>query len=197
MPSDSYENNRAYGRPARGLLYLPVAQSPVGFVSFVVATTVDPKSVLLPLRRAIHEVVPQLPVSRSTDLETTATESSSIARFYAVAMGLFAAAAVILSALGVYGLLSFAVAQRRREIGIRMALGATSSRIGQTVIGRALAIGIVGVLVGGALARGLSRYMESLLLEVKATDPAVFSTAIVVVCSSSRCWRRSLRPTRH
>ena len=104
-----------------------------------------------------------------------------IERFYSVAMSLFAIAAVVLSALGVYGLLSFAVAQRMREIGIRMALGASSARIGRTVIGRALAIGVAGVGIGAAIAFALSRYMASLLTEVTATDRGVFTIAALVV----------------
>ena len=97
-------------------------------------------------------------------------------------MGAFATAAVVLSALAVYGLLAFAVAQRRREIGIRLAIGAAARQIGVAVLGRAALLGGLGVILGVLLARGLSRFMESLLIEVTATDAGVFlATAVATL----------------
>lgn len=162
-------------------IYVPVAQSAVRAVSFVAATTVDPRSVLPGLQRALHAIAPRIPIEDSSDMATMAFESVSTARFFSVVMSAFAIAAVLLSALGVYGLLSFAVVQRKREIGIRVALGATSVRIGRLVVSRALAIGFIGVAVGATIAFALSRYMESLLLEVTATDREVFTLAALVV----------------
>jgi len=111
-------------------------------------------------------------------------------RFYAWAMGAFAVAAVALSALAVHGLLAFAVARQRREIGIRLAMGATPRRIGATVLGRAALLGGVGVGLGVVLARGLGRFMESLLVEVTATDAGVFvatAAAALAVAVLSAC----------
>lgn len=162
-------------------IYRPIAQSDADLMSFVVATTVDPRTVIPALRQAFWSVAPRVPIESSSDLATLAFEPLSRAKFFSVVMSLFAIAAVVLSALGVYGLLSFAVVQRTREIGIRMALGATSERIGRLVIGRALVIGVIGVVTGVLGARGLSRYIGSLLLEVTATDVGVFAIAALVV----------------
>jgi ABC-type antimicrobial peptide transport system permease subunit len=102
-------------------------------------------------------------------------------RFFAWAVGAFAAAALLLTGLAVYGLLAFAVAQGRREIGIRLAMGATPLRVGRAVLARAAGLGAAGVFIGAVAARGLSRYLESLLSEVSATDAKVFALAAVVV----------------
>jgi putative ABC transport system permease protein len=152
-----------------------LAQSNVYWATFIAATSRDPKASLPVLRRVVRAVAPRAAIMESIDLQTTASESVSIPRFYSVAMSLFAIAAVVLSALGIYGLLSFTIAQRRREIGIQMALGATSGRIAQSVIGRAFLIGLIGTMIGSVLARALSKYMESLLSEVSATDHTVFA----------------------
>jgi putative ABC transport system permease protein len=166
----------------RPQIYFPVAQSHPRNVAFVAATSSDPRSLSHDLKRAIWSVAPRMPIGSATDLATLASESLRRARFFSWAMGVFAATAVALSALAVYGLLAFAVVQRRREIGIRLALGAPRRRIGALVLKRAVALGASGVIVGIALARGLSRYMESLLIEVTATDATVFgSTAVAVL----------------
>lgn len=174
---------RTSGRNTRMVseLYEAAAQAPSRWATFIVATKTDPRPLLPVLKRAVHEILPNEPLFSSEDLATVVAASVRVQRFYSVAMSLFAIAAVVLSALGVYGLLSFAVAQRRKEIGIRMALGATTTRIASGVIGQAALIALTGVTIGGLLARGLSKYMASLLTEVKATDPAVFAAAIAAV----------------
>jgi ABC-type antimicrobial peptide transport system permease subunit len=96
-------------------------------------------------------------------------------------MTVFAAVAIGLTGLGIYGLLAFAVARRRREIGIRIALGAPARSVGGLVLRRALLLGGVGVVIGIGLARWLSRYLESVLLEVGATDATVFTATAIGV----------------
>jgi predicted permease len=162
-------------------VFAPAAQSKVRSVSFVVATTGDPLGVTNALKRAVWKAAPKLPITEANDLASMASGSVGDARFFSVAMTLFALAALTLSALGVHGLLSFAVAQRRREIGIRIALGASAARVGRLVLARALVMGIVGVAIGLAAARGLTRYMESVLLEVTPTDAMVFNLAAIGV----------------
>jgi predicted permease len=155
-------------------LFWPLAQSDAGWATFVVASRVAPSTVIPAIRGAIHQVAPRAPVMYSTDYETLAAESVRTPRFYSIAMSVFAGAAVLLSALGIYGLLAFGVAQRRREIGIRMALGATARQISVSILARAAAIGGGGVAIGLLAAFWLSRYLGSLLTEVTATDRAVF-----------------------
>jgi predicted permease len=171
-------------------IYFPVAQGNPRNISFIVHTSVDPRSIAPELRRAVWGVAPHLAIGTTTDLATIASESVSTTRFFSWAMSAFAIAAVSLSALAVYGLLAFAVTQRRREIGIRLALGATPRAVGAMVVRRAIVLGVTGVAIGMVVARGLSRYMESLLLEVAATDASVFSmtaVAVLVVAIIAAC----------
>lgn len=158
----------------RPQIFLPAEQANPRFVSFIVHTSGDPRGIARDLRRAVWRVEPRLPVGSAGDVATVALESVRRPRFFAWAMGAFALAAVSLSALAVYGLLTLDVVQRRNEIGIRLAMGATGSRIGALVAGRALMLGLRGALLGLILAGVLSRFLESLLLEVQATDAAVF-----------------------
>ncbi len=176
-------------------LYQPMAQGSPGFASFIVHTAGPPERFEPDLKRAIWSVAPRLPIANSSDLETIAMDSVRRPRFFAWAMGIFAVVAIALSALAVYGLLTLDVAQRRQEIGIRLALGATGGRIGVLVVRRALFLGAAGMVIGIVLARGLSRYLESLLLEVTATDATVFvgtAVAALVVAAVASCapaWR--------
>lgn len=175
-------------------LYLPLAQNPTTFLSFVVHTNAR-KAPLHELKRAIWSVAPSLPVSNSGELADVAMNSVQRPRFFAWIMGAFALVAVMLSAVAVYGLFTLDVTQRKQEIGIRMALGATGARIGALVLRRAFVLAVIGVVVGAISARGLSRYMESLLVEVTATDASVFSVTIaiaLVMASVAACapaWR--------
>jgi protein-S-isoprenylcysteine O-methyltransferase Ste14 len=162
-------------------VYFPAAQRHPRNVTFIAATAGPPGLISKDLQRAIWSVAPRLPVSETTDLETTAMVAVRHPRFFAWAVGAFAAAALLLTGLAVYGLLAFAVAQGRREIGIRLAMGATPLRVGRAVLARAAGLGAAGVVIGAVAARGLSRYLESLLSEVSATDAKVFALAAVVV----------------
>jgi predicted permease len=163
-------------------LFLPVSQGDPRFISFIAHTAGAPKLYFRDLQRAVWAVAPRLPIGTTSDMATIANDSVRRERFFSWAMGTFAAVAVVLSALAVYGLLAFAVVQRRQEIGIRMALGATSRRVGFIVLRRAVGLGVAGVIPGVLIARALSRFMESLLLEVSATDATVFlGTAISVL----------------
>jgi putative ABC transport system permease protein len=185
-------DGRLFGSDTKSRLeiYLPVAQANPGYVAFIVHTAADPRSVARDLRRAVWSVVPDLPIGTSSDLATIAAESVSQTRFFSWAMGAFASVGVVLTGLAVYGLLAFAVTERRREIGIRMALGASPKRVGAVIVRRALVLGGIGIVLGTVLARMLSRYMSSLLLEVAATDGAVFVAAaggVLVIAVIAAC----------
>jgi predicted lysophospholipase L1 biosynthesis ABC-type transport system permease subunit len=173
---------RATDTKTRPELYRPMAQAAFGIVNFIAVTAGEPSLVGPDLKRAVWRVAPRMPIEQTSDLATIASVSVGRARFFSWTMSFFAAVAVVLSALGVYGLLAFAVTQRRREIGVRVALGATPARIGGLVLGRALRLGIAGVVLGVVFARLLTRFLESLLLEVSATDGTVFvATAVAAL----------------
>jgi putative ABC transport system permease protein len=171
-------------------IYLPVAQANPRFITFVAHTSVPPRSVSRELQRAIWSVAPRLPIGTTSDLWTIASDAVRQTRFFSVAMTMFAVVAIGLTGLGIYGLLSFAVAQRRREIGIRIALGAPARSVGALVVRRALVMGVAGVAIGTLLARWLSRYLESVLLEVGPTDGVVFTATavgVLLVALGSAC----------
>ena len=162
-------------------IFLPIAQMHPRYITFVVATSVDPRSIAYDLRKALWSVAPQMPVSTSTDISAIAARSVRRTRFFSSAMSFFAGASLLLCALAVYGLLAFAVVQRRREIGIRLALGASPRRVGGMIVRNALTLGAFGVAFGLLLARWLSKYMESVLIEVSTKDVTVFAATAVAM----------------
>lgn len=169
------KNARLFGTDSRMRpeLYLPMLQVPSTTMTFIVHT--DGRSVpQRELERVIWSVAPSIPISYSGELADIAMNSVRRPRFFASAMGAFAVVAVLLSAIAIYGLLTLDVVQRRREIGVRMALGATAGTVGSLVLKRAAILGGIGVLIGIVVARMLSKFMESLLVEVSATDATVF-----------------------
>ncbi|HEX6053685.1 MAG TPA: FtsX-like permease family protein, partial [Gemmatimonadaceae bacterium] len=163
-------------------LFEPLAQGSLNMVSFVAHTDGRSRVTARDLERAVWAVKPDLPVETTTDLATLARESVGPARFYTMTMAAFAGIAVTLTGLGVYAILAFIVAARRREIGIRFALGAPRRHVGTIIVRRAFVLGAAGVVIGSLGARVLTRYIETLLLEVGPTDPTIFlGTALGVL----------------
>jgi len=140
---------------------------------------------------------PTLPVIRAETLERAMAESTSRARFTALVLGAFAAVGLMLAALGVYGVINLSVTQRTREIGVRIALGASPARIQYTVIGEAMAMTAVGIIVGIGAALAFTRLMESLLFEVSPFDAPSFVAGGAVLCAASflSAWLPARRAT--
>lgn len=184
-----------YDLRSRPEIYVPVRQADPLYITFIAATSVPPERVSQALARAVWAVAPRLPLERTGDLESVAMESVQRQRFYTWALGAFAVASVVLSALAVYGLLAFTVTARRREIGIRLAVGASPGRIGRSVLLRATLVGGSGILLGELAGVGLTRLMASLLTEVKPTDATVFcgaalgALAVVIVAATAPAFR--------
>ena len=149
----------------------------------VVSTSVDPISLSATVRKAVWEVDKDQPVSNIRTMEEILSESIARQRFSMLLFGIFAAVALILAAVGIYGVMSYSVAQRTREIGLRMALGAQSSDVLKMVVGQGLKLVLIGVVVGLAAAFILTRLMSSLLFGVSATDPITFITISLVLIS--------------
>jgi predicted permease len=158
-------------------MYLPLAQGSPGWLSFIVKTSRPPGAVGRELRKAVWAVAPGLPVESSTDLATLADESVRQARFFTTSLTAFALCAAILTALGIYTLVAFVVAERRREIGIRIALGAPRARVARLVVAQGAVVVSAGIALGLIGARWLTQLMQSMLLEVTATDASVFAAA--------------------
>ncbi|MBA3762602.1 MAG: ABC transporter permease, partial [Chthoniobacterales bacterium] len=149
--------------------------------ALVVRTTVDPLSLAATVRRTIWEVDKDQPVSDIDTMESIVSHAVARQRFSMVLLGVFATLALVLAAVGIYGVMSYSVAQRTREIGIRMALGAQRSDVLKMTVMQGLKLVLTGVVIGLASALLLTRVMASLLFGVSATDPATFLSISLVL----------------
>jgi putative ABC transport system permease protein len=156
-------------------VYLPLAQAPESSMAFVLRTSVDPESTFGAIRAALKTVDPNLPLARMETLAAHVDRSIAERRFYMLLLGLFAGVALVLAAVGIFGVLSFLVAQRRREIGIRVALGADRGTVVGLVLRQTFALAGAGALVGTVAGLGLSGLMQTMLFDVKPTDPLTFA----------------------
>jgi putative ABC transport system permease protein len=149
----------------------------------VVSTNVEPLSLAAAVRKTVWEVDKDQPVSDIRTMEDILSESIARQRFSMLLLGIFAALALVLAAVGIYGVMSYSVAQRTREIGLRMALGAKASDVLKLVVGQGLKLVLIGVVFGLAAAFILTRVMSSLLFGVTATDPTTFIIISLVLIS--------------
>jgi predicted permease len=152
--------------------YVPLGQAGFGRGHLFVRVDGDPAAVAGPVRRAVAAMDADVPVTAVSTMEKRVADSAVRTRFSAGLLSLFAVVAGVLSAVGIFGVLSYLVAQQTREIGIRLALGAQRTRVFRQVLQRALVLTTLGVLLGSAAALGLLRFMSSLLFEVRHNDPA-------------------------
>jgi putative ABC transport system permease protein len=157
-------------------LYTPFVQTPWPFLAVVARTTGDPVGLAATLRQAISGVDPDLAAGDVRTIDDYLAQSVATPRFNATLIAGFAALALFLAGCGLYGVMSYAVVQRRREIGIRMALGAQPGDVRSMVVSQALKMGLAGLLVGLAGAFAATRLLDNLLFGVGPSDPATFAT---------------------
>ena len=141
----------------------------------VVKTDVEPLSLAATVRKTVWEIDKDQPVSNINTMDEIAAESVARQRFSMLLLAIFAGVALLLAAVGIYGVMSYSVAQRRGEIGIRMALGAQKRDVLKLTVGRSLKLVLIGVAVGLVGAFMLTRLMSSLLFGIRATDPTTFA----------------------
>lgn len=167
-------------------IYLPYEQWPVQSMSVLVATAVPPHAVADPARRAVYSLDGNLPVSNVRTLEQVVARSISQPRFYMLLLTVFAGVALALAAIGIFGVLSYAVAQRTREIGIRMALGAHQGNVLGLVVRDALVMASGGVIIGLVAAFLLTEWLVTqLLFETSPHDPTTFALVAAVLTAVS------------
>jgi len=162
-------------RPDQPHLYLSIFQYPGYALAVYLRTEPDPTSLVQPLRQQIQAVDPNLPVFGEQTMEELVSASLSQRRFAMQVVGLFGVLALLLAGIGIYGVMAYAVAERTREIGVRMALGAQTGDILRLVVKQAASLALVGVGIGSAGALIATRVMSSLLFGVNATDPLTFA----------------------
>jgi putative ABC transport system permease protein len=155
----------------RPMVYYPQAHLSFGFGTLVVHASVDPLSLARPVTDVVHELDPELPVSEVGTMQRWVDQSLSGRRFQTGLLAVFAALALVLALLGIYGVMSYGVAQRTHEIGVRMALGAQRGHITRMILFRGFTLTFIGLALGLAGAFVLGRYLETLLYEIKPADP--------------------------
>jgi predicted permease len=172
------------------MLYIPLWQRPQNSSSILVRTAMDPKSIAAALRAAIWNADGDVPVPAERTLEQIMSESVARRRFQMTLVLLFAIAALALAAFGTYGVVSYAVARRRSEIGIRMALGAGQGSVLRLVLRQGMTPVFAGLAAGALAALAIGSYVSSLLFQVSPHDPAAFAvaSAALVGVSALACW---------
>jgi putative ABC transport system permease protein len=158
-------------------MYVPIEQSPTTFVSLVVRAGADPAALSRAVGQAVHEIYKTQAVTDVKTLEQIKTESALSNRLRTTLLAVFAALALALSAVGIYGVISYTVAQRSHEVGVRAALGASAAVLLRMVLRDGMTLALVGLALGVVGALGLTRLMSSLLIGVSARDPLTLIAA--------------------
>jgi putative ABC transport system permease protein len=186
------------GLPARPELYLAQSQNPESFLSVLVRGNGDPSALIPEIRRQVASLDKNQPIMRVRTGEQLIASSVAQPRFYSTVMFVFSMLALVLASCGIYGVISYGVAQRTREFGIRMALGAKASDVLGRVLREGMLLGLIGVGAGVAASLALSQLVSKLLFGVAPTDPATFlvAPAVLVVVAALASYIPARRATR-
>jgi len=166
-------------------VYYPYLQNPPSDFAFVVRAASHPEGLTAAIKNEVHGIDKDVPVHDEVTMQKVVSDSVGTRRMTMLLLGLFAALAMVLAAVGVYGVISYSVTQQTHEIGVRMALGAERNDVLWLVVGKGLALALIGVGVGLAGALGLTRFLSSLLFGVRPTDPAIFLGVSLILAALS------------
>ena len=191
-------NHNGPNLSGREQMYVPLAQAPRSGMYMVIHTAGDPTTILSSVREQIRSLDSELPVFDIQTMEERLAGSVAQERFNMLLLGIFAAVALVLASLGIYGVMAYNVSQRTHEIGIRMAMGAQNNDVIKMVVGQAMILIGIGSAVGLALAFAFTRIMASLLFGVTATDPMTFTMVPIILAAVAllACYIPARRATR-
>ena len=176
---------------------VPLWQSPLPLIRITVRTGGDPANMANSIAAAVRSADPDLPLDQVRTMDQVVDESLAGERFSTVLFASFAGVALLLAGIGIYGVMSFAVAQRTHEIGLRMALGAGPRQVLRLVLGEGMVLAFGGLAIGLAGAYFVGRLMKSVLYQVNETDPVAISavTAVLLLCALLACYIPARRAT--
>lgn len=167
------------------MLYWYVPQFPNGFMTLVARTSTDPVSIVSTAKAQLQSVDPSIPVANVRTMEDVVGESVREPRFTTILLGIFAGLALLLAAVGLYGVISYSVTQRQHELGIRIALGAQPGEVWRMVIGEGMTLAMVGVAIGFVAALFLVRFLSALVFGVSTHDAVTFAIVPLVICAAA------------
>jgi len=170
-----------YSPAAEPAFYWPMTQEPTREMILAVRANADPSQLVEAVRGEVRAIDKDLPLAEVKTLETIAATAVAGQRFTLWLVGLFALTALLLSAIGIYSVLSYLVAQRTHEIGVRMALGAKRRDVLRLLIGQGMSLAFLGVTLGLVASFGLTRLLKNLLFNVSATDPLTFAAIVLLL----------------
>ena len=179
-------------------IYVPYWQWPMQAPTILVRTSMDPSQMAATIRQETKAVIPRLPPPVIRTMDDLVSETVAQPRLQAGLVSLFAVLALVLAAIGLYGVLSYLVTQRTREIGVRLALGAQRRNVLSLVIGNGMRLALAGVVVGVIAALILTRVLRSLLYEVQPTDPWTLAgvSLLLILITFMACWLPARRASR-
>jgi putative ABC transport system permease protein len=176
---------RELDRESVAEMYMPFAQQPARSMALMIRTTNKPEGIAAALHHAVQSLDKNQPAHSIRTLESVMSEAVATPRFRTFLLGIFAVVALILALVGIYGVMSYSVAQRAHEIGIRMALGAQAPDVLKLVIGQGMALALAGVAIGLVASFALTRVMSRLLFGVSATNPMTFAVISLLLTGAA------------
>jgi putative ABC transport system permease protein len=188
----------ALSEEPRSEVYIPFAQYPLAFMTLVARTDGAPLGYVAAVRSQVQAIDKDQPISNARTMEERLAGTISQRRFNLILLAIFGCLALSLAAIGIYGVMSYLVAQRTHEIGVRMALGAQTGDVLRLVIRQGMALALTGVLIGLITAFGLTRLLRNLLFDLSPTDPLTFfvTALLLALVALLACYLPARRATK-